>query len=64
VRGLEHRVPGHVVDVPARRDADAAHLRRQRIRQVVAVQVQRRDDVELVGAGQHLLQGDVGDGRP
>ena len=32
VRGFEHRVAGDVVDVGARRDADAAHLRRQRVR--------------------------------
>ena len=62
MRGLEHRVAGQVVDVAARRDADAADLRRQRVRQIVAVQIHGRDHVELVGAGQHLLQGDVGDG--
>ena len=62
VRRLEDGVAGHVVDVAARRDADAADLRRQRVGQVVAVQVRRRDDVELVGPRQHLLQRDVGDG--
>jgi hypothetical protein len=36
------------------RDADAAHLRRQRIGQVVAVQVQRRDHVEVLRTGEHL----------
>ena len=59
--GLEHAVAGDVVDVAARRDADAADLRGQRVREVVAVEVRRRDDVELVGAGEHLLQRDVGD---
>ena len=62
VRRLEDGVAGDVVDVAARRDADAADLRGQRVGQVVAVQVRRRDDVELVGPRQHLLQRDVGDG--
>ena len=44
---FEDAVSGDVVDVGARRDADAAHLRRQRVGEVVAVQVHRRDDVEL-----------------
>ena len=48
VRGLEDRVAGLVVDVAAGRDADAADLRRQRVGQVVAVQVQRGDDVEVL----------------
>ena len=62
VRRLEDGVAGDVVDVAARRDADAADLRRERVGQVVAVQVQRGDDVELLGPRQHLLQRDVGDG--
>src|SRR5476649_660503 len=62
VRRFEDGVTGDVVDVAARRDADAADLRRERVGQVVAVEVQRRDDVELVGPRQHLLQRDVGDG--
>src|ERR1022692_4833033 len=61
VRRLEYGVAGRVVDVAARRDADAADLGRQRVREVVAVQVERRDDLELVGTGQDLLQRDVGD---
>ena len=61
VRRLEDGVAGDVVDVAAGRDADAADLRRERVGQVVAVQVQRRDDVELVGPRQHLLERDVGD---
>src|SRR5262245_44418415 len=60
VRRLEDRVARHVIDVPAGRDADAADLRRERVRQVVAIQVRRRDDVELVRPRQHLLQRDVG----
>src|SRR4029079_4792684 len=61
VRRLEHGVPGRVVDVAARRDADAAHLRGQRVAEVVAVQVQRRDDVELAGALARVLQRDLRD---
>ena len=59
--GLEHRVAGEVVDVSARRDPDATHLRRERIRQVVAVQVGRGDDVELLRSREHLLERDVRD---
>ena len=59
---LENGVAGEVVDVATGRDADAAHLRGQCIGEVVAVQVQGRNDVELVGTGEHLLQGDVRDG--
>ena len=62
MRRLEHGVPGEVVDIAARGDADAADLRRQRIREIVAVEIERRNDVELLGTGQHLLQRDVGDG--
>src|SRR4029078_13046108 len=60
VGGFEYGAPLQVFDVAAGRDADAADLRRERIRQVVAVQVRRGDDVELVGSRQHLLQRDVG----
>src|SRR5215469_3315231 len=59
---LEHRVPGQVVDVAAWGDTDTPDLRRQRVREVVAVEVRRRDNVELLGARQHLLQRDVGNG--
>ena len=60
--GLEDAVTRDVVDVGARCDADAAHLGSQGIGQVVAVEVHRRDHVELGGPGEHLLKGDVGDG--
>ena len=40
---------------------DAADLCRERVGEVVAVQVHRRDDVELVRPREHLLQRDVGD---
>ncbi len=56
MRGFKHGVPGHVVDVAARRDADAAHLRRERIGNVVAVQVQRGNHVVLGRPRQDLLQ--------
>ena len=62
VRGFEDGVAGDVIDVAAGRDADAADLGGQRVGEIIAVQVHRGDDVELVGPGQHLLQGDVGDG--
>src|SRR3989441_1259630 len=62
VRGLEERVPGVVVDVGARRDADAAHLRGQRVREQVAREVAGRDHVELVRPREDLLQEGVGDG--
>src|SRR6266568_847294 len=58
---LEDRVPGDVVRVPARRDPDAAHLRRERVGEVVAVQVRGRDDVELLGPREDLLERDVRD---
>ena len=44
---LEDAVTGDVVDVGARGDADAADLGRQRVGEVVAVEVRRGDDVEL-----------------
>src|SRR5262249_11170567 len=55
-------VAGDVVDVAAGGDADAADLRREGVGEVVAVEVERGDDVELVRTGEHLLEGDVGDG--
>ena len=50
-----------VGQVRARRDADAADLRGERVGDVVAVQVQRRDHVVLGRAQQDLLQERVGD---
>ena len=58
---LKNCMPGLVVDVAARCNADAAHLRRQCIRQVVAVKVKGRDYVELIGSREDLLQGYVSD---
>src|SRR5262245_4166868 len=59
---LEDGVAAAVVDVASRCDADAADLRGERVGGIVAVEVERRDDVELVGARQYLLEEDVGDG--
>src|SRR5262249_967650 len=50
-----------IADVGAGRDADAAYLRSERIRYVVAVEIESRNDVVLLGAQQHLLQKVVGD---
>src|SRR5664280_2708097 len=61
VGGLEDTVAGHVVDVPPGCDADAAHLGGQGIGEIVAVEVGGGQDVELLGARQDLLEGDVGD---
>src|SRR6185503_184518 len=61
VGGLEDGVTGDVVDVTAGRDADATDLGRQGVAQVVAVQVEGGDDVELLRAGEDLLERDVGD---
>ena len=60
--GLEDAVAGYVVDVGAGRDSDASHLGRQRVGDVVAVEVHGGDHVEGGRAGEHLLQGYVGDG--
>ena len=62
MRGLEDGVAGDVIDVAAGRDADAADLRGERVAQIIAVQVQRGDDVEIRRAREHLLERDVGDG--
>src|SRR5262249_17515200 len=48
VSRLENRMTSHVVDVSARSDTDAPHLRCKGVGKVVAVQVQSRDDVELL----------------
>ena len=62
VRGFENGVAGDVIDVAAGRDADAADLRGERVAQIIAVQIQRRDHVEIVRTREHLLERDVGDG--
>ena len=62
VRGLENGVAGDVIDVAAGGDADAADLRREGVAEIIAVEIERGDDVEVRRARQHLLQRDVGDG--
>ena len=62
MRGLEDRVAADVIDISAGRDADAADLRGKRVAEVVAVEVQRRDHVEIRRAREHLLERDIGDG--
>ena len=59
---LEDGVAGIVVDVCSRRDADAAHLRGQRVGQIIAVQVHRGDYVVILRPDEDELQGHVGDG--
>ena len=50
-----------VADVGARRDAQSAHLRRRRVRDVVAIQVGRGQDAVVRGADDDLLEDGVGD---
>ena len=50
-----------VADVGARRDAQAAHLGRAGIRQIIAVQVRRGEHLIFVRARQHLLENGIGD---
>ena len=61
MRRLEDRHTRLVVDVRARRDADAAHGRRERVGDVVTVEVQRRDHVVLCRTRQDLLQERIAD---
>ena len=49
MRGFEDGVAGDVIDVAAGRDADAADLRRERVAEIIAVEVERGDDVEILG---------------
>src|SRR5215470_9366026 len=59
---LEEGVPALVVDVGAGGDADATHLRGEGVREEIPREVAARDDVELVGTGEDLLEEGVGDG--
>ena len=58
---FEYRVTGDVINIAAGRDPDPADLRSQCVAQVIAVQIQRRDHVEIFRPHQYLLQRDVGD---
>ena len=58
---FENCVPGVVINIAAGCDADAADLRGQSVGKIIAIQIQRRDHIEIFGAGQNLLQGDVCD---
>src|SRR5688572_4623766 len=62
VRGLEHGVAGHVINVAAGGDADAADLGCQRIGNVVVVQVERRNHIVLGRTREDLLEKRVGNG--
>ena len=59
--GLEDGVSGAVVDIRARCNADAAHLRSQSIRAVVTVQVQGGHHAVLLRVDENLLQEGVAD---
>ena len=61
MRRFENGVAGDVIDIAAGRDADAADLRGERVAQVIAIQIQRGDDIEIFRPRQHLLQRDVRD---
>ena len=47
VRCFKNRVAGDVIDISAGGDADAADLRGQCVGQIIAIEIQRRDDVEI-----------------
>src|ERR1041385_1360202 len=59
---LENSVAGDVIDISSGRDADATHLRGERVAQVIAIQIERGDDIEIFRSRQHLLKRDVGNG--
>ena len=59
--GFEDGVAGDVVDVAAGGDADAADAGGEGVGEVVAVEVDRGDDVEVGRAGEDLLEEGVGD---
>ena len=50
MRGLEHGMPGEVIDVSARGDTDAADLSSKGVGEVVAVEIHRGDNVEFIRA--------------
>ena len=59
---FEHRVTGDVIDISSGRDSDSAHLRGERVAQVIAIEIERGDHVIICRAQQELLKRVVGDG--
>ena len=57
---FENCMSCYIVDVSTRSDTDTPNLCSQRVRQVVPVQVQRRNDIKVGWTSQNLLQRDVG----
>src|SRR5436309_6245995 len=58
---LDNCVASDVIDVSTGRDADSAHLRRERVAQVITIQIQGRNHIEIFRSQQHLLQRDICD---
>src|SRR5256886_11972639 len=59
--GFKDCVAGDVIDISAWSNPDAAYLRRQRVAQIVAVEVKGGNHVEIFRTRQYLLQCDIGD---
>ncbi len=57
---LENRVAGLVVNIRSRGNANAADLCRQRVGDVITIQVQGRQNAVLLRTGQNLLQHGIG----
>ncbi|MNJ65608.1 hypothetical protein D3C77_616270 [compost metagenome] len=51
MRSFKNRVAGNIVDVRTRRDTDSTYLSSKRIRQVVAIQVQCRNNIKICRTG-------------
>ena len=61
MRCFENGMTAHIVDIATRRYADAANLGGQRVREVITIEIHRRDDIKFIRTRQDLLQCDVGD---
>src|ERR1051325_9079539 len=59
---LEYGVSGDIVDISAGCDADAPDLGRERIAQVIAVQIWCRDYIKILWSRQDLLESDICNG--
>src|SRR5881409_182318 len=57
---FEDGVTRDVIDISSRRYPDSAHLRGQCIAQVIAVQIERRNHIEIFRTRQYLLKSDIG----